>query len=310
MVPLQPGLVAATQARSEVSSWLVLGGRGQLGTCMQEALTERNLTFVALGSDECDVTDPDAVLGTVSRYEPTIIVNCSAWTAVDAAEDNESAAFGVNCDGAANVARAARKAGATLVHISTDYVFPGTDDAPYAEDSATGPVSVYGRSKLCGEHKVAEIYPENSYVVRTAWLYSRHGGNFAKTMLRRALAGVQVRVVNDQLGQPTLADDLARHIISLVDARVPAGTYHGTNSGSCTWFSFARLLYELAGVDTSLVLPVASTEYPTRAVRPRNSVLSHGRTVEADVAEMRRWDIAVAASIDGIIGALSQESQA
>ena len=310
MVPHQSGLVATAQARSEVSNWLVLGARGQLGTCLQEALTERGIGFRALGSVECDVTDFPAVAAAVSQHEPTVVVNCSAWTAVDAAEDNEDAALKVNCDGAANVAKAARGAGAILVHISTDYVFPGTHADPYAEDSATGPLSVYGKSKLCGEQRVMSTYPENSYVIRTAWLYSRHGANFARTMLRRALAGSEVRVVDDQFGQPTLADDLANHIIDLVEACAPPGVYHGTNSGSCTWFDFALLLYELAGADTSLVSPVVSAEYPTKAVRPRNSVLGHERTLAAGVAEMRRWDTAVAASIGGIVQALSQENQA
>lgn len=292
-----------------MSDWLILGAHGQLGTCLQEALTERGIDFVALGSDRCDVSDRSAVDTVVRAHAPRVTVNCAAWTAVDAAEDHEADAFRVNCEAVGNIARACREHGSVLVHVSTDYVFPGTDAGPHAENAPTAPVSVYGRSKLCGEQRALDEHPDGTYIVRTAWLYSRHGGNFAKTMLRRALAGAAVRVVNDQHGQPTLADDLARHIIDLVSSPAPFGTYHGTNSGACTWFDFASLLYGRAGVDTSLVSPVSSSEFPTRAVRPRNSVLGHARTTGAGIREMRPWEDAVAASIDGIIEVLGREDR-
>lgn len=274
---------------------------------MQEALTERNLPFVALGSDECDVTNSDAVSAVMEIHRPDVVVNCSAWTAVDAAEDNEATAFAINCDGPRNVAVACRTSGSTFVHVSTDYVFPGDGSGEYAEDSPTGPVSVYGKSKLCGEREAIAGHPDGTYIVRTAWLYSRHGGNFVKTMLRRALSGAAVRVVDDQLGQPTLADDLARHIIDLVTSGAPVGVYHGTNSGRATWCDLAREIFDLAGAGTGLVSPVGTSEYPTRAVRPANSVLGHARTVEAGVAEMRQWDLALRASIPGIIETVKSE---
>lgn len=275
---------------------------------MQEALVERGISYVALGSGECDITEPESVLKALNAHRPDVVVNCAAWTGVDAAEDNKEAAFAVNCGGAGNVARACGETGATLVHVSTDYVFAGTGSGPYAEDAATAPVSVYGKSKLCGEEAVRAAHGSRSYVIRTAWLYSRHGGNFAKTMLRRALAGAAVRVVEDQFGQPTLAEDLARHIIDIVASSTPFGVYHGTNSGSASWYDFATALYEFAGADTSLVSPVASTEYPTKAVRPSNSVLGHDRTVTAGMSEMRPWRDAAEASAKGIIYVLSQET--
>lgn len=290
-----------------MSTWLVLGARGQLGTCMQEALTEWNLQFVALGSDECDVTNSDAVSAVMEIHRPDVVVNCSAWTAVDAAEDNEVAAFAINCDGPRNVAAACRTNGSTLVHVSTDYVFPGDGSGEYTEDSPTGPVSVYGKSKLCGEREAIAGHPDGTYIIRTAWLYSRHGGNFVKTMLRRALSGAAVRVVDDQLGQPTLADDLARHIVDLVTSGAPVGVYHGTNSGQATWCDLAREIFDLAGAGTGLVSPVDTSEYPTRAVRPANSVLGHARTLNAGVTEMRQWDVALRASIPGIIETVKSE---
>ena len=274
---------------------------------MQETLAEQGIAFVALRSSDCDITDISAVEYSLRQYEPHIAVNCAAWTAVDAAEDNEEAAFLVNCTGPANVAGACRAAGTRLVHISTDYVFPGDQPGPYGESSPTGPVSVYGRSKLCGEREVQSIMGDDAYIVRTAWLYSRHGANFAKTMLRRARTGSAVRVVNDQMGQPTLADDLAQHLVDLVSFGAPAGIYHGTNSGACTWYDFARQLYALAGADTELVTPVPSSEYPTRAIRPSNSVLGHERTVAARLPEMRPWEEAATHSVPSIVEALSQE---
>lgn len=307
MVPLQSGLVAATQARPEVSSWLVLGARGQLGTCMQEVLADRGLSFVALGSEECDVTSAAEVSAVIAHLRPDVVVNCSAWTAVDAAEDHEAAAFAINCDGPKNIATACRSNGSTLVHISTDYVFPGTGSGAYAEDSPTAPVSVYGKSKLCGEQGAIAGHPDGTYIVRTSWLYSRHGANFVKTMLRRALAGVAVRVVDDQFGQPTLADDLARHIIELVTSKAPVGVYHGTNSGQGTWFDLAKEIFVLSGAGSELVSPVGTSEYPTRAERPANSVLGHARTLNAGVAEMRKWEDALREAIGGIIAAVRSE---
>ena len=307
MVPQQPGLVAAAEDRAQVTGWLVLGAGGQLGQSLQDVLTPAGIPHDALGSKECDITDPAAVAASLAYSKPEVVINCAAWTAVDAAEDNEEEAFLANCTGPANVARACRAAGARMVHISTDYVFPGNQPGPYGESSPTGPVSAYGRSKLCGEREVQSILGDDAYIVRTAWLYSRHGANFAKTMLRRARTGSAVRVVNDQIGQPTLADDLAQHLVDLVSFGAPAGIYHGTNSGACTWYDFARQLYALAGADTELVTPVPSSEYPTRAIRPSNSVLGHERTVAARLPEMRPWEEAATHSVPSIIEALSQE---
>lgn len=287
--------------------WLILGGNGQLGKSMSEALSQRGLEFTSFGSAECDIADKNSVDTAFSGVKPSVVVNCAAWTAVDAAEDHEDDARRINCDGARNVAIACRSTGAVMVHVSTDYVFPGTKSGAYLENDATGPQGAYGRSKLCGENAIREEHGDSSYIVRTAWLYSPFGGNFVKTMLRRALTSQPVRVVNDQLGQPTLASDLADHIVDLVVAKAPFGTYHGTNSGQATWFDFSREIFRLATGSNELVSAVGSSEYPTKAVRPANSVLSHSRTTAAGVPKMREWSSALAASINDIIAAVQNE---
>jgi dTDP-4-dehydrorhamnose reductase len=213
----------------------------------------------------------------------------------------------VNCLGAECVAIAAAANAAALVHISTDYVFSGISTAPFREEDKPAPVGAYGRTKLAGEHAVRLAHPNGSLIVRTAWLYSQFGHNFAKTMVRKALANQQVRVVNDQRGQPTLATDLVDHIIDLVANRAPAGTYHGTNSSECTWFEFAAEIFRLVGSDTSLVSPVPSTEYPTRAIRPSYSVLAHENTEFVGVAPMRPWLEALTEAIPHIIAGIDQE---
>ena len=290
-----------------MTGWLVLGAGGQLGLCLEEAMLETENSFTMAYRHECDITDERSVADVLARTRPSVVVNCAAWTAVDAAEDNELAATRANCDGARIVAKACKNHGALLVHVSTDYVFSGTDSLPYDEDSTTLPASAYGRSKLLGERAVRESYPEGTYVVRTAWLYSRFGSNFVKTMIRRALADAPVRVVDDQRGQPTHAGDLARHIIDLVQSDAPRGVYHGTNSGDGTWYDLAREIYDLAHKPISLVTPVRTDEYPTRAIRPKNSVLAHRRTIAAGVGEMRNWKSALAESIGGIIAEVEKE---
>lgn len=292
-----------------MNNWLILGAGGQLGMCLQEALSERSIPFVALRSNDCDITNHRAVEDALTKYSPDVVANCAAWTAVDAAEDNETSAFLVNCSGVENVARACREHRCVLVHISTDYVFSGDGVGPYDEDDPTGPVSVYGQSKLCGEQKVLEIHPNRSYVVRTAWLYSKFGHNFVKTMLRRALANEPVRVVNDQAGQPTSATDLAHHLIDLVVSSAPPGIYHGTNSGNATWFDFAREIFDLSRSSISLVSPVTSDAFPTRAVRPNNSILSHRRTIAAGVAEMQHWKSALTHVFGEIQNEVKQEER-
>jgi dTDP-4-dehydrorhamnose reductase len=287
--------------------WLVLGGDGQLGQGLQTSLESRNLLFTALSRRDVDITKMHEMSAAVKDLSPTVIVNAAAWTAVDAAEDDEGSAYNVNCLGARRVAVVAAAHEATLVHVSTDYVFSGSSTTPFREDDEPAPVGAYGRTKLAGEQAVRLAHPDGSLIVRTAWLYSQFGHNFAKTMARKAKALQPVRVVNDQCGQPTLATDLAGHITDLVAKKAPAGTYHGTNTGECTWFDFASEIFRLMGSDMSLVSAVPSTEYPTRASRPPYSVLAHGNTERVGVAPMRPWLEALTEAIPHIIASTDQE---
>ncbi len=287
--------------------WLILGGEGQLGRCLQQTLLAKDMNFVAVGRHEVDITLKDEVTNFVQQLAPSVVVNAAAWTAVDAAEDSEASAHAVNALGAAHVAHAAQLANAQLVHVSTDYVFSGTAQSPISEDAPCAPVSAYGRTKLAGEEAVRANYRHGSLIVRTAWLYSSFGANFALTMARRALTHQPVRVVDDQLGQPTFANDLAEHIAQLVLHKAPNGVYHGTNSGQASWYEFAREIYALLECNLDLVTPVAGTEYPTRAIRPSYSVLGHGRTHNTGLSEMRDWKIALADAIPAIARRLKVE---
>ena len=287
--------------------WLILGANGQLGKSLQAVLTTNDISFTAVDRQTLDITDRDACIKLFTSLSPEVIVNCAAWTAVDLAEDNETDAFRINCDATRNIAIASRTVNAINVHISTDYVFSGIADSPYDVDSPTAPISIYGKSKLCGEVAIADEYPERSYIVRTAWLYSPHGGNFVKTMIRKARSASAVRVVSDQLGQPTLAADLAQHIVDLVTTRAPFGIFHGTNSGTASWYDLTVEIYTQLGVDTSLVSPVPTSEYPTKAVRPQYSVLGHAHTIDCGVDEMQNWKTALKESLPNIVKTISEE---
>ena len=287
--------------------WLILGANGQLGKSLQAVLTVNDISFTAVDRQTLDITNRDACIKLFTSLSPEVVVNCAAWTAVDLAEDNETEAFRINCDATRNITIASREINAINVHISTDYVFSGVADTPYDVDSPTAPVSVYGKSKLCGEVAIAEEYPDRSYVIRTAWLYSPYGGNFVKTMIRKARTESAVRVVSDQLGQPTLAADLAEHIVDLVTSHAPFGIFHGTNSGVASWYDLTVEIYKQLGVDTSLVSPVPTSEYPTKAVRPQYSVLGHAHTLDCGVAEMRNWKSALKESLPDITKIISEE---
>jgi dTDP-4-dehydrorhamnose reductase len=289
-------------------TWLITGGSGQLGIALSEELDSRGLAFTAFSSKELDITQDFIVHDLVSQLSTTVIVNCAAWTDVDGAECNEPHASKVNGDGAENIALAANQCGAKLFHISTDYVFSGKSKTPWQVDDRINPQSAYGRSKAAGEKRVFAAYPENSSVVRTAWLYSPWGKNFAKTMTRLAIKGDgQVRVVNDQKGQPTSAIDFARQIVELGLSSSPAGIYHGTNSGEATWFEFALEIFRLAGADVNRVIPVSSSEYPRPAKRPFYSVLSHDAWAKTSVKPMRDWRIALKEVMPAIISAVKAE---
>ena len=288
--------------------WLVTGGSGQLGIAVSEELDSRSFEYTALGSKDLNITGSKIVKDFIAQNLPDVIVNCAAWTDVDGAESNEESASKVNGEGPENLALAAAAMGSRLIHVSTDYVFSGESQKPFEIDDQIDPQSAYGRTKADGEKKVLISYPKNSYVVRTAWLYSARGKNFAKTMARLAMNGDgEVRVVNDQIGQPTSAVDLAKQIVDLGLGLAPAGIYHGTNGGQASWFEFAQEIFSLTGADMNRVVPVSSSEYPRPAKRPSYSVLSHEEWSKTSIAPMRDWKIALASAMPEIISTVNAE---
>ncbi|HEX2300313.1 MAG TPA: dTDP-4-dehydrorhamnose reductase, partial [Pseudonocardiaceae bacterium] len=247
-------------------SLLVTGGQGQLGRDVVAAAGRAGVSEIrAPGSGELDVTDPDAVSEVVAKSSfghRLVVINAAAYTAVDAAESEGAArAAAVNADGPANLARACADYGAHLVHISTDYVFAGDGAQPHAVDDPTVPRSVYGRTKLAGERAVLRC-GASAHVVRTAWLYGAHGGNFVRTIARLAAERETLRVVDDQHGNPTWTADLADGLVALAQAidRVPAGVLHCVNAGATTWFGLARAVFEEIGADPQRVQPCTTAE--------------------------------------------------
>ena len=202
------------------------------------------------------------------------------------------------------VAQECSLVGSRLIHISTDFVFSGASEVPWDEESKTEPISAYGRTKAEGERQVREFLPDNSLIVRTAWLYSPWGKNFVKTMLQLALHETRiVEVVADQIGQPTSALDLATQIHAMIDHNVAPGIYHGTNSGLASWFEFAQYIFELSGADPARVVPVGFSQHPQRARRPAFSVLGHQHWLDQGLAPMRSWREAVSDVLPEIISA-------
>ncbi|CAM5518218.1 dTDP-4-dehydrorhamnose reductase [Eoetvoesiella caeni] len=238
---------------------LLIGGTGQLGRCLQDRRPE-GWDLLAPGSGDLNICDQGAVQTYVGRIQPQLIINAAAYNAVDEAERNPAAATALNADGPRHLAQAAQKAGARLVHISTDYVFDGAASQPYSEDAPTNPINAYGKSKRAGELAVLQSLPQ-TIVLRTSWLYSEYGANFVKTMLRLAAAGKPIRVVNDQVGAPTYAGDLAQTIIQLIrNSDAPGGIYHYTGATVLSWYGFAQHIFQAAGLAPELI-PITSDEY-------------------------------------------------
>jgi dTDP-4-dehydrorhamnose reductase len=289
-------------------TWLITGGSGQLGVAVSQELGKRGQSFHAVSSSDLDITQGPIVQEFVAGLSPSVIINCAAWTDVDRAESDEQGALRVNSNGAENLAVAGNHCDSRIIHISTDYVFSGEGSSPWQVTDEINPQSAYGRTKAQGENRVLVTYPENSFVVRTAWLYSPWGKNFAKSMTKLAIKGDgEVRVVNDQVGQPTSASDLARQLVELGLSTSPAGIYHGTNSGQVTWFEFAQEIFKLSGAEVGRVIPVSSTEYPRPAKRPSYSVLSHDAWASTSVKPMRDWRIALVEAMPDIISAAKAE---
>ncbi len=267
---------------------LICGGDGQLGSDLTRLL-EKDHPVTSMDLD-LDITDPSAVNAALDRIRPAIIINCAAYTAVDACETHKELSHKVNADGPANLASAGRERGCRLIHVSTDYVFDGekTPPEPYDEEDAVNAVSWYGKTKLAGEEGVRREI-ENHIILRTSWLYGVRGANFLKTMLRLALSDParEIRVVNDQHGSPTWSWRLARQIQALIPIEC-RGVRHATSEGHCTWFELAGHFLNKMNVPHALT-PIPTEEYPTPTKRPMNSILENRGLKEQGVNVMRDW---------------------
>lgn len=264
----------------EVTNILITGANGQLGHEMRNVLADNqrfNAIFTDVAGDNItmlDITDEAAVERMVADNGIAIIVNCVAYTAVDAAEDNEAQASRLNAEAVGILAQVAKLHGARMVHVSTDYVFDGQGCTPYTEEMATNPQSAYGRTKLDGERLLLDTLSDDAVILRTAWLYSPYGKNFVKTMLTLGKDKPALKVVFDQIGSPTCARDLAKAIVTVITAdEWHPGIYHYSNEGVISWYDFTQAIHRLAGITTCDVQPCHSDEFPAKAHRPAYSVL-------------------------------------
>ncbi|WP_324788204.1 dTDP-4-dehydrorhamnose reductase [Streptomyces sp. H51] len=275
--------------------WLVTGAGGMLGRDMTDVLDRRGERVAGLDRGALDITRYDAVADAIAAHRPDVVVNCAACTAVDDAETDEDRALRVNGDGPRHLARACAAAGARLVHVSTDYVFPGDATTPYPEDHPPAPRTAYGRTKLAGERAVLEELPDTGVIVRTAWLYGVHGRSFVRTMMDLEARSATVDVVDDQRGQPTWSADVAARVADLgpLVGRGASGVLHATSSGETTWYDLAREVFHGLGADPDRIHPVGSAACPRPAPRPAYSVLAHGRWRELGLPPLRDWRAAL-----------------
>ena len=271
-----------------MTRWLVTGSGGMLAQSVLTALRARQETVLGVRRADLDVTDAGAVQSLISDYRPGFVINCAAWTAVDAAEADEKSALAVNGRGAENLAMACADVGARLAHISSDYVFDGTAARPYPEDARPAPRTAYGRTKLAGEQAVLSLLPDTGLVVRTAWLYGCSGPSFVHTMIRLAGTRPTVDVVADQRGQPTWTAHVADQVIALT-ALGAAGICHATSSGDTTWYELAKEIFRLLGADPERVRPTSSEAVPRPAPRPAYSVLGHDRYAQLGLQPIGEW---------------------
>lgn len=282
---------------------LVTGANGQVGHCLQQQLSESDWEFVALTRAELDISNAQAVTKAVQEFQPDVIINAAAYTAVDKAEQERELAFAINCDGPANLARAAKQINAAILHISTDYVFAGDASGTYTEDAPTAPQGVYGESKLEGEQTVA-VANDKHIILRTAWVFGEQGNNFVKTMIRLGSTRDTLGIVADQEGGPTYAGDIARTLLVIAQQYIAGktitwGIYHYSGLPHVSWFGFAQHIF--AEVEQTKhyekAIPhlnaIATADYPTPAKRPANSKLDCSKIEQAFGIAPSDWQMAL-----------------
>jgi len=271
---------------------LVTGGNGQLGSELKELATKHtNYQFIFTDVENLDICDHKAVLTFIEKNNINTIINCAAYTAVDKAEEQSELADKINHLAVANFAQIAKDKHIQLVHISTDYVFDGMNHKPYIESDSPNPQNVYGQTKLDGELAMQQINPENSIIIRTSWVYSKYGNNFVKTMLRLGKERDQLSVVADQIGTPTNAADLAKVILTILPKikNEIVELFHFSNEGVCSWYDFAKAIFDLNGTDVNLK-PIESKAYPTPAKRPFYSIMNKSKIKEKYKLDISHWE--------------------
>lgn len=276
---------------------LITGAKGQLGRELANLLTQQNIDFIAYDSHEMDITDFDKTLSIIKDIKPSVVYHCAAYTAVDLAEDEgKEMNYLVNVDGTKNIAQACKEVGATLVYISTDYVFDGkTREIPYIETHKTSPINEYGKAKLLGEQVAQEVL-NKYYIIRTSWVFGEYGNNFVYTMKKLAKTHDKLTVVNDQVGRPTWTKSLAEFMTYLVQNNCEYGTYHFSNDDTCTWYEFAQ---EILHDDNVTISPVTSNQFITKATRPEYSIMDLEKAKSTGY-EIISWQTALQLFLEGI----------
>jgi dTDP-4-dehydrorhamnose reductase len=276
---------------------IILGASGQLGQCLKAVAEDQHIeSLIFAGKAEGNVLDMIALEEIFKAYKPAYCINCSAYTAVDKAEDDRESALNINKTGVENLATLCSKYNTALIHISTDFVFKGNESSPLNEESVTDPINVYGQSKLDGE-LVIQAQLDRYFIIRTGWLYSEFANNFVKTMLKLGSERDELKVIADQVGTPTYAIDLAGCIIAITKAESTAyGTYHYSNEGVASWYDFSKAIFEISSTDVK-VIPVSTAEYITRAVRPPYSVMDKTKIKRTFGLEIPYWRDSLAVCI-------------
>lgn len=269
---------------------LVTGVKGQLGYDVCRELTKRNIENKGIDKEDCDITNKNDIVSYIKNYSPSVVVHCAAYTAVDKAEDEKDICYNINKNGTENIAKACKEIGAKMVYISTDYVFNGEGDKPYSIEDKTAPCGVYGDSKLQGEKAVQDII-DKYFIIRISWAFGINGHNFINTMVKLAENNKELKVVSDQIGSPTFTEDLSKLICDMVMTD-KYGIYHATNENYCSWAEFAEYIFQTTGQQVK-VNYIASEEYPTKAVRPKNSRLSKNSLDKAGFKRLPDWKDAV-----------------
>lgn len=272
---------------------LVTGAHGQLGQSVQFiAKNHPEIAFVFCSSATLDITQKENCQAVFSQIKPDYCINAAAYTAVDKAESEPEKAYQVNAIGAKNLAEVCREFATVLLHVSTDFVFDGNKETPYTEEDFPNPTGVYGQTKLDGEHFIQQIM-DHYFIIRTSWVYSQFGNNFMKTMLRLAKERTSLSVVNDQTGTPTNVVDLAEVLVTIIlSGKKAYGIYHFSNEGECTWFDFAKAIFESNGIEMDLQ-PISTAEFPTAAKRPKYSVLDKTKIKTAFEISIESWQDAL-----------------